>query len=85
MGATNPKFAKSVRKLKKTKKHSNIPKGQLKEKFPKNLITEKNWEHTALKIRNSRKNPKHKVWGSFFFKEEIAVEEKRKRVWVIST
>ena len=65
MGATNPKFTKSVRKPKKTK-NSNIPKGQLEENFPKNLIAEENWEHTALKRRNSRKNPKHKVWGSFF-------------------
>ena len=37
MGATNPKFAKSVRKPKKAKKkkkkHTNIPKEQLEEKF----------------------------------------------------
>ena len=85
MGATNQKFAKSVGKPKKTKNIAQFLKGDKKKKNISQVrITEENWEHTTFKRRNSRWYPKHEVWGSFY-KEEIAVEEKRKRVWVIST
>ena len=69
----------------KRQKHSNIPKGQLKEKFPKNLITEKELGAYSFEKEEIQGRIPNIKFGGIFFKEEIAVEEKRKRVWVIST
>ena len=88
MGVTNPKFAKSVRKPKKTK-HCTIPEWWQRKKIPPVLITNEKWEHTVLNRRKSRWYPKHEVRGSLVKKlqgeKEQHVSKKGKRVLVIFT
>ena len=64
MGATNPKFAKSVRKPKKVK-HCTIPKWrQAKEIFPSGITSKKKRGHTVSELKQSKICSKHEVWGS---------------------
>ena len=61
MGATNPKFAKSVRKPKKTE-HDIIPNGG-REKVPTMRSTNEKLEQTILNRRNQEDTPKMKFGG----------------------
>ena len=63
MGATNPKFAKSVRNPKKVK-HCTIPEWrQAKENFPSRITSEKEGAYSS-ELKQSKICPKHEVWGS---------------------
>ena len=67
MGATNPKFAKSVRKPKKVK-HCTIPEWrQAKENFPSGITSEKEGAYSS-ELKQSKICPKHEVWGSLLKK-----------------
>ena len=58
MGATNPKFAKSVRKPKKVK-HCTIPEWQqAKENFPSGITNEKEGAYSS-ELKQSKICPKH--------------------------
>ena len=68
MGVTNPKFAKSVRKPKKTKQ-CTILNGDRERKFPKFELQMRNGS-IKLNRRKSKWYPKHEVWGSLLKKLE---------------
>ena len=61
MGATNPKFAKSVRKPKKIE-HCTIPEGWQRKVQTMRSINEK-WEWTILNRTNQEDTPKMKFGG----------------------
>ena len=87
MGATNPKFAKSVRKPKKTE-HCTIPewwqrKSSNNEKYKCEIGT------NNFKQKKSRRFPKKEVWGNQIKKLQgkgrQQLSKKEERVWVILT
>ena len=61
MGATNPKFAKSVRKSKKTE-HYIFPE-RWQRKVPTMRITNEKLEQTILNRRNQEDSPRMKFGG----------------------
>ena len=63
MGATNPKFAKSVRKPKKTEHYTFPEKWQRKKKVPTMRITKEKLEQTTLNRRNQEDSPRMKFGG----------------------
>ena len=75
MGVTNPKFAKSVRKPKKTEHYT----------FPEKWQKKKN----NFKHKKSRRFPKDEVWGNQIKrlqgKGRQQLSKKEERVWVILT
>ena len=83
MRATNPKFAKSVRKPKKTE-HCTIPEC-CREKVPTMRSTNVKLEQTIL----NRGFPKDEVWGNQIKKLQgkgrQQLRKKEERVWVILT
>ena len=62
MGATNPKFAKSVRKPKKTE-HCTILEWWQKKKVPTMRSTNVKLEQTILNRRNQEDSPRMKFGG----------------------
>ena len=83
MGATNPKFAMSVRKPKKTE-HCTIPEW-LQRKVPTMRSTNVKLEQTIL----NRRFPKDEVLGNQINKLQgkgrQQLSKKEERVWVILT
>ena len=83
MGATNPKFAKSVRKPKNTE-HCTIPEW-LQRKSSNNKKYNVKLEQTIL----NRRFPKDEVWGNQINKlqgkRRQQLSKKEERVWVILT
>ena len=87
MGATDPKFVKSVRKPKKTE-HYTFPekwkrKSSNNEKYKLEIGTN-NFKH-----KKSRRFPKDEVWGNQIKrlrgKGRHQLSEKGEKVWVILT
>ena len=62
MGATNPKFSKSVRKPKKTE-HYTFPEKWQRKKVPTMRITKEKLEQTTLNRRNQEDSPRMKFGG----------------------
>ena len=87
MGATDPKFAKSVRKPKNTEHYTFPEKWQRKssnnEKYKLEIGT------NNFKQKKSRRFPKDEVWGNQIKrlqgKGRQQLSEKGERVWVILT
>ena len=64
MGATNPKFAKSVRKPKKTEHYTFPEKWQRKKKGSNNENYKGEIGTNNFKQKKSRRFPKDEVWGN---------------------
>ena len=87
MGATDPKFVKSVRKPKKTEHYTFPKKWQRKssnnEKYKLEIGT------NNFKQKKSRRFPKDEVWGNQIKrlqgKGRQQLSEKGEKVWVILT
>ena len=63
MGATNPKFAKSVRKPKKAEYYTFPERWQRKKKVPTMRITNEKLEQTTLNRRNQEDSSRMKFGG----------------------
>ena len=87
MGATDPKFAKSVRKPKKTEHYTFPEKWQRKSSNNEKCKLEIGTNN--FKQKKSRRFPKDEVWGNQIKrlqgKGRQQLSEKGERVWVILT
>ena len=85
MGATNPKFAKSVRKPKKTEHYTFPEMWQRKSSNNENYKGEIGTNN--FKQKKSRRFPKDEVWGNqikrLHGKRRHQLSKKEERVWII--